>query len=159
MKDFKLVTYNSSVPPKTPPAFYILSRGITTGKPGLNPWRNSLCFYCNPEDAPQYYRYVYCIWSANIFRHDLPIWGIPYLTIKEMYRIIAVTIGVLEGVDAYIGKLYLLMGKDITKLYRIAVLESLQLVLMQREGMPSIINRSCGRKGYAWNYGNRAIKI
>ena len=78
--------FGSSLPEHS---FFILSKGIHTGRPSLTPYRN--CFVCICEDEGsmnQYYWLVYGLWQGRRFEKYLIGSVILFIHIRDLRSII-----------------------------------------------------------------------
>lgn len=132
METFTIKTFNPDVPAAKPVAFYLLSRGRGAGKPRFQPWRNSYAFFCEPQDAVQYYLYIRSMWEAKVFREYLTPSGPPYITVEDMYYAINTTMAVFNGIDEYIERFYLLLIEGTTVTFKTRLLDALKLALLHK---------------------------
>jgi len=70
-------------------AFFILSRGPRTGRPGYTPNVNSFVFTCAPQDLTGYYWLVYSLWYTCQFREILKGTCIEFARVNDMRELIA----------------------------------------------------------------------
>jgi hypothetical protein len=85
---FNLTTYTQG---KNYPkhAFFILSRGLNSGKPMKQPCPN--CFACiasNPEDAEKLYWTLFALWQGRKFHEVLVGSVIPFIRKRELQNLI-----------------------------------------------------------------------
>jgi hypothetical protein len=92
MFNFKLTTYNPSA---TYPAirFYVLNKGLNSGKPLLEPCPNCFVCICNSEEEKENLYWIYfALWQSHKFRQELIGSVIPYIRKKEMTNLIKLAI-------------------------------------------------------------------
>jgi hypothetical protein len=79
----------------TKPHFFILNKGLNSGKPHHEPFTNSfVIIFQNKEDAENLYYIAYSLWKSNFWRQHLIGSVIPFLRIinfKKEYTSKAIT--------------------------------------------------------------------
>ncbi len=88
MFNFKLTSYN---PNATYPAirFYVLSKGLNSGKPLLEPCPNCFVCICNSEEEKENLYWIYfALWQSHKFRQELIGSVIPFIRKKEIIKLV-----------------------------------------------------------------------
>jgi hypothetical protein len=88
MLNFKLTSYN---PNATYPAFrfYVLNKGLNSGKPLLEPCPNCFVCICNSDaEKENLYWLLFALWQGKRFHQELIGSVIPYIRKKEMTNLI-----------------------------------------------------------------------
>lgn len=71
------------------PHFFILSRGLNSGKPSKTPWANSFVCLCNDEaELDFHYWLLFGLWKAKYFHQFLVGSVIPLLRLGDLYSVI-----------------------------------------------------------------------
>lgn len=81
-------TYNSKDPPNPAYSFFILSKGLNSGRPMSRPCAN--CFIVkavNVQDRERFYSYAYLLWKADKFSEFLVGSVIPFLRIDDYRKV------------------------------------------------------------------------
>lgn len=70
-------------------SFFILSKGINTGRPSFTPNTNCFVLVCdNPCDLHQFYWLVYALWQANKFHPSLCGSVVLFIHLRDLKRIV-----------------------------------------------------------------------
>ncbi len=88
MFNFKLTSYN---PNATYPAirFYVLNKGLNSGKPLLEPCPNCFVCICNSEEEKENLYWIYfALWQSHKFRQELIGSVIPFIRKKETINLV-----------------------------------------------------------------------
>lgn len=88
MFNFKLTSYN---PNATYPAirFYVLNKGLNSGKPLLEPCPNCFVCICNSEEEKENLYWIYfALWQSHKFRQELIGSVIPFIRKKEIINLV-----------------------------------------------------------------------
>ena len=88
MFNFKLKSYN---PNATYPAirFYVLNKGLNSGKPLLEPCSNCFVCICNSEEEKENLYWIYfALWQSHKFRQELIGSVIPFIRKKETINLV-----------------------------------------------------------------------
>ncbi|WP_126247913.1 hypothetical protein WJU16_22330 [Chitinophaga pollutisoli] len=129
MKDFTLQTYNPSA--AQPGSLYLLSRGMNTGKPGFEPWRNSYVLFCDPVDLYKYYWCIYGMWQAKAFRQYLRGTCVQYISIGVMKTAIVSTMAAFSNINRYMDRLQAITALELNLLQKIKLIEALKQSLLR----------------------------
>ena len=71
------------------PHFFILNRGLNSGKPSKTPWVNSFVCLCNDEaEIDFHYWLAYGLWQGQFFRPFLTGSVISFIRIQDVINII-----------------------------------------------------------------------
>lgn len=71
------------------PHFFVLSRGLNSGKPSKTPWVNSFVCLCNDEaEMDFHYLLLFGLWKAKYFHQFLVGSVIPLIRLGDLYSII-----------------------------------------------------------------------
>lgn len=88
MKQFTLKTYRSSAPVEIN-SFYILNKGMNSGRPHPKPFVNSFTFMADsPEEMEMFYWITFAAWQAKLFHPYLKGSAIPFITIMDAGEVI-----------------------------------------------------------------------
>ena len=88
MFNYKIKTYNPAIE-LTNFHFYILNKGLNSGKPLLDPCPN--CFVCTfktEAEKEQLYWLVFGLWQGKVFHQNLLGSVIPYIRLKCLKEVI-----------------------------------------------------------------------
>jgi len=86
MKSFRLKTHRPETT-YTKPHFFILNKGLNSGKPLYAPCPNCfVCFTDNEEDREFMYWLCFGLWRSKSFHYFLRGSVIPFITIHEMKK-------------------------------------------------------------------------
>jgi hypothetical protein len=129
MKDFTLQTYNPTA--LQPSSFYLLSRGVNTGKPAFQPWRNSYVFFCDVEDVSRYYWCIYGMWQAKAFHQYMHGTCVQFISIGVMKSAIVSTMAAFNNIDRYIDRLQALADLEINLAQKLKLMEALKHSLLR----------------------------
>lgn len=88
MNDFKLTTFNKSNPINQP-HFFILNKGINSGKPLKQPCPNAFTLTCQQSQLDFYYWLIFGLWRSNAFHPFLRGSVIPFIIKKELIHCIS----------------------------------------------------------------------
>jgi hypothetical protein len=97
--------------------FYVLSKGLNSGKPLEKPCPNSFVCICqNQEQKDFYFWLLFGLWKSNYFHHFLTGSVIPFIRIGEFKKVVAIqAVQVSQQQQAYnstINKIKLLEQKE-----------------------------------------------
>lgn len=131
MKTFTLKTYSPNQP-LSQSHFYILNKGLNSGRPSDNPCPN--CFVLSTksiDDKDFYYWLLFGLWQSKAFHPYLRGSVIPFIIIKELQKVIILA---SEKAQANPGK----FNKAISSLKQLDLLEkayqkNLQLIKQARQ--------------------------
>lgn len=88
MKQYTLKTYRSSAEVKIN-CFYILNKGMNSGRPHPKPFVNSFTFVAdNPDEMEMFYWITFAAWQAKLFHPYLKGSVIPFVTIMDVGQVI-----------------------------------------------------------------------
>jgi hypothetical protein len=88
MKQFTLKTYRSSAEVGLN-TFYILNKGMNSGRPHPKPFVNSFTLIAdNPEEMEMFYWITFAAWQAKLFHPYIKGSVIPFVTIKDVEEVI-----------------------------------------------------------------------
>src|ERR1700722_5258713 len=88
MKQFTLKTYRSSAEVGLN-TFYILNKGMNSGRPYPKPFVNSFAFIADtPEEMEMFYWITFAAWQAKLFHPYLKGSVIPFVTILDVKDVI-----------------------------------------------------------------------
>ena len=88
MKQFTLKTYRSSAEVGLN-TFYILNKGMNSGRPHPKPFVNSFAFIAdNPEEMEMFYWITFAAWQAKLFHPYIKGSVIPFVTILDVRDVI-----------------------------------------------------------------------
>jgi hypothetical protein len=89
MKQFTLKTYRSSAQVEIN-SFYILNKGMNSGRPHPKPFVNSFTFIADsPEEMEMFYWIIFAAWQAKLFHTYLKGTAIQFLTILDVSKVIS----------------------------------------------------------------------
>lgn len=84
----KCVTYNAQYV-DCPNTFFILSKGLNSGRPSSIPNPNSFQLsFNNKEERDLYFWYFYALWTTNYFKNELIGSVIPFIKIKTIHHLL-----------------------------------------------------------------------
>jgi hypothetical protein len=88
MKQYTLKTYRSSAEVEMN-SFYILNKGMNSGRPHPKPFVNSFTFIADsPEEMEMFYWITFAAWQAKLFHPYLKGSVIPFVTILDVGEVI-----------------------------------------------------------------------
>jgi hypothetical protein len=88
MKQFTLKTYRSSAEVGLN-TFYILNKGMNSGRPHPKPFVNSFAFIAdNPDEMEMFYWITFAAWQAKLFHPYIKGSVIPFVTILDVKDVI-----------------------------------------------------------------------
>ena len=88
MKQFTLKTYRSSAEVGLN-TFYILNKGMNSGRPHPKPFVNSFAFIAdNPDEMEMFYWITFAAWQAKLFHPYMKGSVIPFVTILDVKDVI-----------------------------------------------------------------------
>lgn len=88
MKQFTLKTYRSSAPVALN-SFYILNKGMNSGRPHPKPFVNCFTFIADtPEQMEMFYWITFAAWQAKLFHPYLKGSAIPFIGIMDVIEVI-----------------------------------------------------------------------
>ncbi|HTB07551.1 MAG TPA: hypothetical protein VK806_11425 [Bacteroidia bacterium] len=88
MKQFTLKTYRSTADVNMH-SFYILNKGINSGRPHPKPFANSFTFIAdNADEMEMFYWITFAAWQAKLFHPYLKGSVIPFVTIMDVGKVI-----------------------------------------------------------------------
>lgn len=88
MRNPKIRTFNKNLKINQP-HFFILNRGLNSGKPSKTPWVNSFVCLCNDEaEMDFHYWLLFGLWKAKYFHQYLVGSVIPLIRLGDLYSVI-----------------------------------------------------------------------
>jgi hypothetical protein len=88
MFNFKLTSYNPNAT-YPPIRFYVLNKGLNSGKPLLDPCPNCFVCICSCEEEKEnLYWIFFALWQSHKFRHELIGSVIPFIRKKETINLV-----------------------------------------------------------------------
>jgi hypothetical protein len=135
MFNYQIKTYNPKIE-VTEFHFYILNKGLNSGKPLLEPCPN--CFVCTFEteaEKEQLYWLVFGLWQGKIFHQNLLGSVIPYIRLKSLKEVIQLGITKYfsnpEKAKKNISTIYQIEKQRQTILKQFQLMQQLKLALIQ----------------------------
>lgn len=90
MKTYNIKTFRNGKKIETP-HFYILNRGMNSGKPLENPCVNCFSFSCNSDTDKEFYFWLlFGLWRTKSFHPFLRGSVIPFITLSELTKCIQI---------------------------------------------------------------------
>jgi len=117
--------------------FYILSKGLNSGKPLTAPCPNSFIFICKNEEQKDFYFWLlFGLWKAKHFHQFLTGSVIPFIRINEFKKEVAIQAEkISKQQTAYtstIKQIKLLEQKEIQRLQNLALIKDVKRAMIYR---------------------------
>ena len=111
MLQFQIKTYTPQRD-KAPNSFYVLSKGLNSGRPSATPCPNSFVVSAgNPEEKETLYWLTYAIWKSRALYPLLRGSVIPFITVRDFTRQLAAACQSIPPTDERIQKVVTALKK------------------------------------------------